>query len=178
MEIHYFHRYEEARASSPQSSTYEASGTATPLTTIYPSWGLPGQQPLTISQALVPGIQGKLTFKSRPMGRAPRTMYYGSATADSYFAYFVPGRSTEVYRYDLITDVWQEFPSCPYVNAGLVVIEGRLTAVGGSAYDGHEDEYTNELCTLNWEKLWVGEYPSNDHCTILSCNKCFQIFWY
>ena len=93
------------------------------------------------------------------MGRAPRTMYYGSATADSYFAYFVPGRSTEVYRYDLIMDVWQEFPSCPYVNAGLVVIEGRLTAVGGSTYDGHEDEYTNKLCTLNWEKLWVGEYP-------------------
>ena len=87
-------------------------------------------------------------------------MYYGSATADNGFAYFVPGGSTSVYRYDLITDVWQELPSCQYVNAGLVVIEGRLTAVGGSAhYDGYGDQYTNELCTLNWEKLWVEEYP-------------------
>ena len=85
-------------------------------------------------------------------------MYYGSATADNGFAYFVPGSSTSVYRYDLITDVWQLLPSCPNVNAGLVVIEGRLTAVGG--YDGVEDEYfTNKLRTLNLGELWVGEYP-------------------
>ena len=61
----------------------------------------------------------------------PRGMARGSATTDGQFAYFTPWDSTSVYRYELSTEKWEELPSCPYYNFGLVIIEGELNAVGG-----------------------------------------------
>ena len=86
---------------------------------------------------------------------APRRMIRGSATTDDQFAYFTPGGSTSVYRYEWRGENWEELPSCPYRDSGLVIIDGKLTAVGGE--DG--SRYTNKLLTLQ-QKKWVEEYPT------------------
>ena len=80
-------------------------------------------------------------------------MYRGSATTDGQFAYLTPDDSTSIYRYEWIGEKWEELPSCPYRDSGLVIIDGKLTAVGG--YDG---SHTNKLLTLRQRK-WVKEYP-------------------
>ena len=82
-------------------------------------------------------------------------MTRGSATTDGQFAYFTPYGSTSVYRYEWRGEKWEELPSCPYRDSGLVIIDGELTTVGG--YDGSFC-YTNKLFTLR-QKKWVEEYP-------------------
>ena len=81
-------------------------------------------------------------------------MVRGSATTDGQFAYFTPNHSTSVYRYEWRGEKWEELPSCPCGYSGLLIIDGKLTAVGRS--DG--SHYTNELFTLQQRK-WVKEYP-------------------
>ena len=79
-------------------------------------------------------------------------MIRGSATTDGRFAYFTPDGSTSVYRYEWRGEKWEELPSCPYKNSGLVIINKELTAVGG--YDG---SHTNKLLTR--QRKWVEKYP-------------------
>ena len=86
---------------------------------------------------------------------APCEMDRGSATIDGQFAYFTPYDSTSVYRCEWRGEKWEELPSCPYRNSGLVIIDGKLTAVGG--WDGPHHS-TNKLLTLR-QKKWVKEYP-------------------
>ena len=80
-------------------------------------------------------------------------MERGSATTDGQFVYFTPNNSTSFYRYEWREEKWVELPSCPYHNSGLVIIDGKLTAVGG--FGGSR---TNKLLTLQ-PKKWVEEYP-------------------
>ena len=84
---------------------------------------------------------------------APSRMSRGSATTDGQFAYFIPWGSTSVYRYEWSGEKWEELPSCPYKSSGLVVIEGKLVAVGGEGRS-----HTTKLVTLQQRK-WVEEYP-------------------
>ena len=81
-------------------------------------------------------------------------MARGSATTDGQFAYFTPRSSTSVYRYEWKGEKWEELPSCPHSDSGLVIINGKLTAVGG--LDG--SRCTNKLFTL-LQKKWFEEYP-------------------
>ena len=100
-------------------------------------------------------ISPQLTVRCHRKKTAPRKIDRGSATTDGQFAYFIPHDSTSVYRYEWRGEKWEELPSCPYWNSGLVIIDGKLTAVGGE--DGsHRD--TNKLFTLR-QKKWVEEYP-------------------
>ena len=85
---------------------------------------------------------------------APCVLYRGSATTDVQLAYFTPWDSTSVYRYEWRGEKWEELPSCVYCDSGLVIIDGKLTAVGGR-YGSHR---TNKLLTLR-QKKWVEEYP-------------------
>ena len=82
-------------------------------------------------------------------------MERGSATTDHQFAYFTPGGSKLIYRYEWITEQWNRLPSCPYHNSALVIIDGTLTSVGGGGYGSC---YTNKLFTLQ-QRQWVEEYP-------------------
>ena len=102
-------------------------------------------------------ISPQLTVKCHRKKTAPCRMIRGSATTYGHFAYFTPGSSTSVYRYEWRGEKWEELPSCPYRNSVLVIIDGKLTAVGG--WDG--SHCTNELLTLQ-QKKWVEEYsPMN-----------------
>ena len=82
-------------------------------------------------------------------------MYSGSATTDGQFAYFTPGGSNSVYRYELNTEKWDQLPPSPYWNSALVIINGELTAVGGET----KYRYTSRLLTLR-QNQWVQHYPS------------------
>ena len=83
-------------------------------------------------------------------------MRRGSATTDGRFAYFTQQDSNSVFQYECSTEKWEELPSCPYQNSGLVIIDRELTTVGGN--DG--SRRTNKLYTLQQGK-WVEKYPMN-----------------
>ena len=79
----------------------------------------------------------------------------GSSTTDGQYAYFTPwGGSATVHRYEWNTAKWDQLPPSPYINSGLVIIDGELTAVGG--YDGSRN--INELVTSRGGR-WVKCYP-------------------
>ena len=80
-------------------------------------------------------------------------MFRGSATTDGLLAYFTSYDCTSVYQYECSTEKWEELPSCPYNDSGLVVIDRELTAAVGEYY-----RYTNKLYTLRQRK-WIEEYP-------------------
>ena len=99
----------------------------------------------------------QLTVKCHHKKTAPYGMSRGSATTDGQFAYFIPFESTSVNQceyYEWRREKWEELPSCLHKNSGLVIVDGKLTAVGG--YEG--SHRTNKLLTLRHSK-WVEEYP-------------------
>ena len=100
-------------------------------------------------------ISPKLTVKCHRKKKGPCRITRGSATTDGQFSYFIPNDSTSLYRYEWRREKWEELPSCPYRDSGLVIIDGKLTAVGG--WDGSHP-FTNKLLTLR-QKKWVEEYP-------------------
>ena len=100
-------------------------------------------------------ISPQLTVQCHTQKKAaPCRMSRGLAVADLNIVYCNPRDSNSVYRYQLREDQWNDLPSCPYRNSGLVVIDGVLTAVGGR--DG--SRRTNKLFTLR-QSRWVEEYP-------------------
>ena len=99
-------------------------------------------------------ISPQLTVQCHRKKTAPREMVRGSATTDGRFAYFTLGGSNSVYQYECSTEKWEELPSCPYRNSGLVIIDREVTAVGG----GDGSRRTNKLYTLRQGK-WVEKYP-------------------
>ena len=88
---------------------------------------------------------------------APCEISRGSATTDAQFSYsyFTPFNSNSVYCYHWSTEKWEALLPCPYMNSGLVIINGQLTAVGGQ--DGSH-RCTNKLFTLRQRK-WIEQYP-------------------
>ena len=89
-------------------------------------------------------------------------MQRGSAATDEQFAYFAPDNSKAVFRYEWSTKKWEELPPSPYHDSGLVIINGKLTAVGGLG--GLRD--TNKLFTLQHSE-WVEHYPP------MNSKRCF-----
>ena len=83
----------------------------------------------------------------------------GRATAvDGNTVYATPGRySHHVWAYDLKADKWTRLPDCPQRNAGLAMISGLLTAVGGSTNDG---DAANTLMSLTDSRSkWTEHFP-------------------
>ena len=99
-------------------------------------------------------ISPQLNVQCHRKKTAPRAMSRGSSTTDDRFAYFTPCDSTSVYQYECSTEKWEELPSCPYRDSGLVILDREVTAVGGE--DG--PRRTNKLYTLRQRK-WVEKYP-------------------
>ena len=96
-------------------------------------------------------------MQSHERKTAPRVMRRGSATADDQFAYFASYGSRSVYRYQWSTEKWERLPKSPYWNSGLVIIDGKLTAVGG--WNGSRDSgRANQLITLQ-QGQWIEHYP-------------------
>ena len=102
-------------------------------------------------------ISPQLTVKCHKRRTTPRGIRRGSATTDAQFAYFTPRYSNLVYKYEWNTEKWEKLPPSPYRNSGLVIINGKLTAVGG----GDVLSRTNKLFTL-WRGKWIEQHlPMN-----------------
>ena len=85
-------------------------------------------------------------------------MMRGSATTDHQLAYFTSRRSQSVFKYEPSTLKWEELPPCPYFNSGLIIIDGKLTAVGGCTCDFMLSVRTNKVFILQ-QGQWFEQYP-------------------
>ena len=86
-------------------------------------------------------------------------MYRGAAVSHGNMAYFNPWDSTALYCYESQQQQWRRLPDCPSKYSAQVMIEGRLTTVGGRAYGRPP---TNSLASLTGEdedSKWVELFP-------------------
>ena len=60
-----------------------------------------------------------------------------------------------MYQFEISTENWKRLPSCPYTDSGLVVLEDKVTTVGG--WDGSCTSKKLFALTLG---SWVEEYPA------------------
>ena len=85
----------------------------------------------------------------------PFSLARGSVEFNNNFAYFTQSCSRRLYRYQWSTEEWKEIqPGLCYYNSSLVIIDGKLTAVGGR----DRDQYTNKILTLE-QGVWVMKHP-------------------
>lgn len=81
----------------------------------------------------------------------------GTTTVDGNTMYVSPGYTHRVWAYDLEGDKWSRLPDCPQRGAGLAMVSGLLTAVGGRTNDGNA---TNTLVSLTESySKWTEHFP-------------------
>jgi len=84
-------------------------------------------------------------------------MWRGATAVNGNTVYITPGYSHHMWAYDLKEDKWTRLPDCPQHNAGLAMINGLLTAVGGRTNDG---DVTNTLVSLTEScSEWTEHFP-------------------
>ena len=114
---------------------------------------------------------GKLTFTWKTCDVAPRKMKRGSATVCGSMAYFGPAGSRQVFSYNSDTEEWSALPDYPRTNFTLTVINGLITAVGGSKFF-----VSNTLFSLmedSGRRNWVEHFPpmpTKRHSTAVVCS--------
>ncbi len=108
-----------------------------------------------------------LNLTWRKCQEAPKRLRRGSAVIDTdrYIAYF--SSYISVYAYEWQREEWSKLPDCPQPYHTLAVVNGLLTAVGGSAFGSR----TNTLLSLvgggskrKWEKRFP-PMPTKRICT-------------
>lgn len=91
------------------------------------------------------------------LGRAPEQMVRGATAVDGSTVNVTAGYSHRVWTYDLKEDKWTGLPDCPQWRAGLTVVSGVLTAVGGRKNDWG---VTGNLVSLaESHSKWVEHFP-------------------
>ena len=88
----------------------------------------------------------------------PEKMGRGSAAAGDGKCYFVSENDRNIRVYDVEKDDWFSVRPSLYDNAGLAVVNGLLTTVGGHK-PGSSYEPTNVLQTLA-NRRWTEKYPA------------------
>ena len=84
-------------------------------------------------------------------------MKRGATAVDGNTVYITPGYSRHVWAYDLKEDKWTGLRDCPKRNAGLAMVNGLLTAVGGWIINGNA---TNTLVSLTESRSrWTEHFP-------------------
>ena len=88
---------------------------------------------------------------------APAEMHRGSAATADGKCYFLSNDDTKIRAYDVEKDDWFSVRPSLYKNAGLAVLDGLLTTVGGHA---PEDKYkpTNVLQSQS-NRRWTEKFP-------------------
>ena len=91
---------------------------------------------------------------------APCRMKRGSTRVHGSTAYFKPKKGSQVLAYNLATEEWSTLPECPSELFTLAVVNGLVTAVGGTQPDGKP---TNTLLSLMdseaGKRKWVERFP-------------------
>ena len=93
----------------------------------------------------------------KTLGRAPEGMERGATAVDGNTVYVTPRYTHRVWAYDPKEDKWTRLPDCPQHDAGLAMVNGLLTVVGGSTSDC---DATNTLASLNESRSkWTENFP-------------------
>ena len=100
---------------------------------------------------------GKLKFTWKTCGFAPCKMKRGSATIHGSMAYFGPAGSSQVFSYNSDTEEWSALPDCPRTDFTLTVINGLVTAVGGSKIFVSSTLFS--LMEDGGRRKWVEHFP-------------------
>ena len=90
--------------------------------------------------------------------RAPESMSGGAAVVDGRVAYFNPHGQDTVYMYNSPTEQWLPLKPCSKTDFALAVVNGLLTAVGGT----QSGEATTTLHCYTWEgrgNRWFEMFP-------------------
>ena len=92
------------------------------------------------------------------LGSAPEWMWDGAiAAVDGNVVYVTRRHTHRVWAYDLKEDKWTRLPDCPQLVVCLAMVNGLLTAVGGSTSDG---DATNTLVSLTESHSeWTEHFP-------------------
>ena len=91
---------------------------------------------------------------------APGEMVRGSAAADSNMAYFHGEDSTTVYSYDADTRKWHWLPDTPHTCSTIVVVQHKLTMVGGKLKLGGAINSLLSLMGEETDKKWLPNLPA------------------
>ena len=86
-------------------------------------------------------------------------MWRGAAVSHGNMAYFNPGESTKLYCYESQQQQWQQLPDCPSMNFAMVMVEGRLTTVGGVDQQWHPTSSLSSLTGEDENSKWVELFP-------------------
>ena len=85
-------------------------------------------------------------------------MTRGATAVDGNTVHITRSYTNRVWAYDLKEDKWTRLPDCPQLGVGLAMVNGLLTAVGGSTSDG---DATNTLVSLTESRSeWTEHFPS------------------
>ena len=100
-------------------------------------------------------------MKWREGKKAPKTMSRGAAVVDGNTAYFRPDCSVKVYSYQNIlgNEQWSRLPDNHYEHAGLAVIDGLLTSVGGWSNKYLDTNTLLSLTGVGRRKKWSEVFP-------------------
>ena len=85
-------------------------------------------------------------------------MWRGSAAAAGDKCYFLPYNSTNIRVYDAAKDDWLALRPSLYTHAGLAVINGLLTTIGGQTPETSFFEPTNVLQSQS-NRRWIEKFP-------------------
>ena len=85
-------------------------------------------------------------------------MWRGSAAAAGDKCYFLPYNSTNIRVYDAAKDDWLALRPSLYTHAGLAVIDGLVTTIGGRTPDTSFPEPTNVLQSQS-NRRWIEKFP-------------------
>ena len=97
----------------------------------------------------------KVTLNWRDEGEALFAMRRGAAVIDGGVAYFMSYNGLAC-SYNSNSKKWSELPKYPYIYSSLAVVNGQLTAIGGSEDWRNKHTYTNKLFSLrgNWSDVF------------------------
>ena len=91
------------------------------------------------------------------LGRVPVWMTRGATAVNGNIVCVTQEYTHCVWAHDLKEDKWTRLPDCPQCSAGLAMVNGLLTAVGGKTNDG---DATNTLVSLTESRSeWTEHFP-------------------
>ena len=104
--------------------------------------------------------RGRLQLSCRDGGEAPRRMWGHVTAVDRITAYFHhdPEYGQRVFAYNSVKKKWSELPECLKYGFSLAMVNGFLTAIGGSSMRRNRDVDISSLLNLVDYK-WTEQFP-------------------
>jgi len=99
----------------------------------------------------------KLIWKGCP--KAPEAMHRGSVAVAGTTVYFNSDGSGRVHQYHAESQRWSLLPNLPHMGSALVMVDSKLTSVGGKQRSG---KVTNSLLSLireDRDSKWIQHFP-------------------